>query len=85
METVMPNTVTGTLAPARRRELEIFGARVARFGVNFAVVTADGRIPVLVNGGRFESRPEPLIEAGRCVLDRIERQRYDGVEIPMFE
>ncbi|HON89994.1 MAG TPA: HD domain-containing protein [Sedimentisphaerales bacterium] len=81
----MPNTVTGTLAPARRRELEIFGARVARFGVNFAVVTADGRIPVLVNGGRFESRPEPLIEAGRCVLDRIERQRYDGVEIPVWQ
>ncbi|MBP8912509.1 MAG: HD domain-containing protein [Phycisphaerae bacterium] len=81
----MPNTVTGTLAPARRRELEIFGARVARFGVNFAVVTADGRIPVLVNGGRFESRPEQLIEAGRCVLDRIERQRYDGVEIPVWQ
>lgn len=85
VETVMPNTMTSTLAPARRRELERLGERIVRFGVNFAVVTSDGRVPVLVSGGHFESRPEQLIEAGRCVLDRIEQQRYDGVEIPVWQ
>lgn len=81
----MPNTMTPTLAPARRRELEKLGERIARFGVNFAVVTSDGQMPVLVNSGLFESRPEQLIEAGRCVLDRIEQQRYEGVEIPVWQ
>ncbi|MEN6337709.1 MAG: HD domain-containing phosphohydrolase [Phycisphaerales bacterium] len=81
----MPNTVTPTLAPARRRELERLGERIVRFGVNFAVVTPDGQMPVLVNSGLFESRPERLIEAGRCVLERIEQQRYEGVEIPVWQ
>ncbi|MGE5296810.1 MAG: HD-GYP domain-containing protein [Solirubrobacterales bacterium] len=81
----MANTMTPTLAPARRQELEKFGERIAHFGVNFAVVTLDGRMPVLVNAGVFESRPEQLLEAGRCVLDRIEQQRYDGVEIPVWQ
>jgi HD-GYP domain-containing protein (c-di-GMP phosphodiesterase class II) len=81
----MPNTMTPTLAPARRRELEKLGERIVRFGVNFAVVTPDGQMPVLVNSGLFESRPEQLIEAGRCVLERIEQQRYEGVEIPVWQ
>jgi HD-GYP domain-containing protein (c-di-GMP phosphodiesterase class II) len=85
VETVMPNTMTPTLTPARRREMEKLGERIARFGVNFAVVTADGQVPVLVNAGLFESRPEQLISAGRCVLDRIEQQRYEGVEIPVWQ
>jgi len=85
VETVMPNTMTSTLAPARRRELEKLGERIARFGVNFAVVTADGRTPVLVNAGFFESRPEQLIAAGRHVFDCVARERYEGVEIPIWQ
>ncbi len=85
METVTSNTTTPTLAPARRRELEKSGERIARFGVNFAVVTADGRIPVLVSGGLFESHREQLIEAGRSVLDRVEEMRYEGGEIPIWQ
>jgi len=85
VETVTPNTTTPTLAAARRRELEKFGERIARFGVNFAVATADGKIAVLVKGGRFESDLAQLAEAGRCVLDRIEQQRYEGCEIPVWQ
>ncbi|HNS19167.1 MAG TPA: HD domain-containing protein [Sedimentisphaerales bacterium] len=81
----MPNTTTSTLAPARRRELEKCGERIARLGVNFAVVTADGQIPVLVGAGLFESHPEQLAHAGRCVLGRIEDQRYDGPDIPLWQ
>lgn len=85
METVIPNTMTPSLAPARQRELEKFGERIARFGVNFAVVTVDGRVPVQVNAGRFESDPEQLTQAGRCVLDRVEEQRCEGSEIPVWQ
>lgn len=85
VETVMPNTTTPALAPARRRELEKFGERIARFGVNFAVVTPNAQIAVLVNAGLFESCPEQLLEAGRCVLERIEQQRYEGNEIPVWQ
>jgi len=82
---VMPNTMTLPLAPARLRELEKFGERIARFGVNFAVVTTDGRISVLVGAGRFESDPEQLAQAGRCVLDRVEQMRCEGNEIPVWQ
>ena len=41
----MPNIMTPVLAPSQRRDLEKFGERLARFGVNFAVVTAEGRFP----------------------------------------
>ncbi|MEN6578127.1 MAG: HD-GYP domain-containing protein [Phycisphaerales bacterium] len=81
----MPNTMTPSLAPARRRELEKFGERIARFGVNFAVVTTDGRVSVLVGAGRFESDPEQLAQAGRCVLDRVEELRCEGSEIPVWQ
>ncbi len=81
----MPNTMAPALAPARRRELEKFGERIARFGVNFAVVTADGQIAVLVNAGLFESHPDQLREVGQCVLGRIEEQRQEGGEIPVWQ
>ncbi len=85
METVIANAAASALTPSHRRELEKFGERIARFGVNFAVVTLKGQLPVLVHGGLFESRPEQLLEVGRCVLERIEQQRYEGPEIPVWQ
>lgn len=85
VETVIPITTTPALAAVHRRELERFGERIARFGVNFAVVTADGQIPVLVSAGAFQSCPEQLREAARSVLERIEQQRYEGSEIPLWQ
>ena len=38
-----------------------------------------------MNGGRFESDPDQLLEVGRCVLDQVQEQRYDGVEIPVWQ
>jgi len=82
---VMPNIVAPALAASQRRELEKFGERLAHFGVNFAVVAADGPIAVRVNGGRFESDPDHLLEAGRYVLARVAEQRYEGGEIPLWQ
>lgn len=85
VETVMPNTMTPSLAPARCRELEKFGERIAHFGVNFAVVTAEGQVPVLVSGGQFESDPAQLVQVGRSVLDRVEELHCEGSEIPVWQ
>jgi HD-GYP domain-containing protein (c-di-GMP phosphodiesterase class II) len=82
---VMPNVAAPALAPSQRRELEKFGERLVRFGVNFAVMTTDGPMAVLVNGGRFESDPERLREAGRYVLARAVEQQYESNEIPVWQ
>jgi hypothetical protein len=82
VEMVMPNIASPALAPSQRRDLEKFGERLARFGVNFAVVAADGPIAVRVNGGRFESDPDRLLEAGRYVLAKAAEQQYESSDIP---
>jgi HD-GYP domain-containing protein (c-di-GMP phosphodiesterase class II) len=82
---VMPNVVAPALVPSQRRELEKFGERLARFGVNFAVMAADGALAVLVNGGRFESDPEHLREAGRHILARTAEQQYESSDIPVWQ
>ncbi|UCD53576.1 MAG: HD domain-containing protein [Phycisphaerales bacterium] len=65
----MLKTTTRELTCLQRRELERFGERVSRFGVNFAVVDAQGQIAVLLNAGESESDTQELITAGRQVLE----------------
>ncbi len=81
----MPNIAAPALAPSQRRDLEKFGERLARFGVNFAVVAGDGPLAVQVNGGRFESDPDQLREAGRYVLAKAAEQQYENSEIPVWQ
>ena len=81
----MPNVAAPALTTSQRRDLEKSGERLARFGVNFAVVAADGPMAVQVNGGRFESDPNHLLEAGRYVLAQAAGQQYEGGEIPIWQ
>ena len=81
----MPNIAAPALAPSQRRDLEKFGERLARFGINFAVVAADGPIAVQVNGGRFASDPDHLLEAGRQILAQAAEQPYESSEIPVWQ
>jgi len=85
MEVLMPNIAAPALAASQRRDLEKFGERLARFGVNFTVVAADGPIVVQVQGGRFESDADQLLEAGRHILDRATQQRCEGNDIPIWQ
>jgi HD-GYP domain-containing protein (c-di-GMP phosphodiesterase class II) len=73
------------LDASQRRDLEKFGERLARFGVNFAVVAADGALVVRVSGGRFESNADQLTEAGRHILDRAIQQHCEGGEVPLWQ
>ena len=63
----MPNTTTRELTCLQRRELERFGERMGRFGVNFAALDARGQIAVLLNAGVFESDAQELVDPGRIV------------------
>jgi len=56
----MPNTTTPGLTCQQRRDLERFGERIGRFGVNLAVVDPSGGIVVLHNAGQFDSDMEAL-------------------------
>jgi HD-GYP domain-containing protein (c-di-GMP phosphodiesterase class II) len=64
----MLDTLGKTISSSQRRQLEGFGERVKKFGVNFAVCNADGELVLLCDGGRFKSSPEQLIERSRQVL-----------------
>ena len=81
----MPNITAPALAASQRRDLEKVGERFARFGVNFAVVAAEGPVAVRVNGGRFESDTDRLREAGRYILAETAQQQYEGGDIPIWQ
>lgn len=69
MET-MSDTVRNTIATSQLRELEGFGGRIKKFGVNFAVFDATGELVLLCEGERFKSSKEQLTEWARQALDQ---------------
>lgn len=58
-----------TLSLSQRRQFESFGAKINKFGVNFAVCNIADEVVLLCEGGRFNSNPEQLIILSRQVLD----------------
>jgi HD-GYP domain-containing protein (c-di-GMP phosphodiesterase class II) len=66
----MLGTITTGISSSQRRQLEGFGERVNKFGVNFAVCGADGQLILLCDGGRFKSSAEQLIEYSRQILSQ---------------
>jgi HD-GYP domain-containing protein (c-di-GMP phosphodiesterase class II) len=58
------------LGPSQLGELEKFGSRVSKFGVNFAACDLNSELVVLCKGGRFKSDGERLAECSRTVLQQ---------------
>jgi len=52
------------------RELEGFGGRINKFGVNFAVCDADGELVLLCDGGKFKSDKKSIIDNCLSILER---------------
>jgi HD-GYP domain-containing protein (c-di-GMP phosphodiesterase class II) len=79
----MPNTMTHGLTCLQRRDLDRFGSRIGRFGVNFTVVDTEGQIVLRHNAGRFDSDPQAVVDAGcavcRAVCERAETRDTDRV------
>ena len=64
------DTGRNTLATSQICELEEFGGRIKKFGVNFAVFDAGGELVLLCEGERHKSSKEQLIEWARQALDQ---------------
>ena len=61
-------TVEKDLNVTRRRQLESFGARVNKYGVNFAVCNSDGALVILSEADGLKSESARLIELSRQAL-----------------
>jgi len=70
MKQALLDTVGRSLGSSQQHELERFGGKVNKFGVNFAVCNAKGELVLLCEAGRFESVREQLIELGRQALNQ---------------
>ena len=66
----MLDTVRNTLTASQQCELEGFGGRINKLGVNFAVFDTAGDLVLLCEGGKFKSSREQLAELARQALDR---------------
>ncbi len=64
------DTVRNTIATSQLCELEGFGGRIKKFGVNFAVFDATGELVLLCEGERFKSSKEQLTKWVRQALDQ---------------
>jgi HD-GYP domain-containing protein (c-di-GMP phosphodiesterase class II) len=81
----MLDTVGKTLRLSQRRELESFGARINKFGANFAVCNTEDKLILLCEGGRFKSSREQLIMLSRQTLDQNgEKSCSDAAGVPVW-
>ncbi len=60
----------GRLTNSQLRELEGFGGRINKVGVNFAVCDADGELVLLCDGGKFKSDKKSIIDNCLSILER---------------
>jgi HD-GYP domain-containing protein (c-di-GMP phosphodiesterase class II) len=61
--------------------LKRFGDRVTKFGVNFAVCSADGGLVLLCDGGKFESNRKLVIDNCLLVIEKdVESHRLSVIE-----
>ncbi len=66
----MFDTVGKSLNLSGRCGLDSFGARINKFGANFAVCNTEDELVLLCEGGRFKSSREQLIKLSRQTLDQ---------------
>lgn len=84
----MLETIRKNLSLSQLRELEKFGDKISKFGVNFGVCSTDGELVLLCEGGRFKSSREQLVEYGRQTLiqdDQKSRSDDNSVLVRQFE
>ncbi len=77
----MLNTARKTLTLSLRRELESFGTRINKFGVNFAVYNTVDELVLLCEGGKFKSSREQLIKLSRQALEHDQKSCSDDIDV----
>ncbi len=81
----MLDKVRKSLGPSQLCELEKFGGRINKFGVNFGVCDAECELVLLCDGGRFKSSREQLIKLSRQVLKQNDEKKCsDDTGVPVW-
>ncbi len=80
----MPDTRKHKLSLSQRHDLQRNAERIARLGVNVAVVDANEEMAVLARGGHFESAPPLLLEAARAVRAAATEETDGNETIPVL-
>ena len=81
----MLDTVRKTLSLSQRRQLESFGAKINKFGANFAFCNTEDELVLLCGGDGVKSSREQLIKLSRQALDQdSEKSCSDDVGVPVW-
>jgi len=81
----MLDTARKTLSLSQRRQFESFGAKINKFGFNFAVCNTADEVVLLCEGGKYKSNPEQLSKLGRQALCRLsEKSCSDETGMPVW-
>ncbi len=70
LDEAMLDTIERDLSPSQLHELQRFGSKVNKFGVNFAVCDADSEVILLCEGGKFKSDQEQLKKSSQRALNQ---------------
>ena len=74
----MLDTVSKILSSLQLRELERFGRRANKLGVNFAVCDVNGEVVLLCESEKFKSTSEVLTESSRAALSQEDTEPDGG-------
>jgi HD-GYP domain-containing protein (c-di-GMP phosphodiesterase class II) len=81
----MLDTVGKTLSLSQRRQFESFGAKINKFGFNFAVCNTADEVVLLCESGKYKSNPEQLSKLSRQALRQLsEKSCSDETSIPVW-
>ena len=81
----MLDTVRKTLNLSQRHQLESFGAKINKFGANFAFCNTEDELVLLCEGDGVKSSREQLIKLSRQVLDQdSEKSCSDEIGAPVW-
>ena len=61
---------SGRLTGLQLRQLQSFGARINKFGFNFAVCSANAELVLLCEGGKFKSDQRLIIDNCSSILEK---------------
>ncbi|MFC1633905.1 HD-GYP domain-containing protein [Planctomycetota bacterium] len=76
--------MTKSIDRSQLRELEKFGGRISRFGVNFAVCNIESEIVIQCEGDGFKSSPEQWIQCSRQAIEQNSRMSSDEKDISVW-
>jgi len=73
------NKSSASLTNVQLNELESFGVRINKLGVNFAVCNAEGQLELLCDGAKFKSDKDLIIHRCTSILEKEVKEQQTSV------